>query len=141
MNHNARVQRWLAFLTAFNYTFEYRKDSPNGDADLLFRLPKPAMEHDRSGLKSLKPVEDGGIYLIRACGLSDMFDVTIDELTARGTANVLVNPYISLWKVPTHHTPGQRVSVMLQAFTSCLQVFGRTQACHELLSPQGQRRR
>ena len=27
------------------------------------------MEHDRNGWTSLTPVEDGGIYLIRACGL------------------------------------------------------------------------
>ena len=38
-NHNARVQRWLEFPTAFGYTLEYRKGSANGNADLVSRLP------------------------------------------------------------------------------------------------------
>ena len=67
--HNARVQRWLEFLTAFDCTLEYRKGSANGNADFLSRLPKPATQHDRTGSSSLTPVEDGGILLIRACGL------------------------------------------------------------------------
>ena len=37
-NHDARVQRWLEFLTAFDYTLEYRKGSANGNADFLSRL-------------------------------------------------------------------------------------------------------
>ena len=48
-NHNARVQRWLEFLTAFDYTLEYRVGSANVIADFLSRLPEPAAEHDRSG--------------------------------------------------------------------------------------------
>ena len=28
-DHNARVQRWLEFLTAFDYTLEYCKGSAN----------------------------------------------------------------------------------------------------------------
>ena len=68
-DHNARVQRWLEFLTAFDYTLEYRKGSANGNADFLSRLPEPATEHDRSGSTRLTPVDDDGIYLIRACGL------------------------------------------------------------------------
>ena len=70
-NHNARVQRWLEFLAAFDYTLESRKGSANGNADLLSRLPEPATEHDRSGLTSVNPVEDGGIYLRRVCGLNN----------------------------------------------------------------------
>ena len=69
-HHNALVQRWLEFLPAFDYTLEYRKRSANGNADFLSRLPEPATEYDRSGSTVLNPVEDGGIYLIRACGLS-----------------------------------------------------------------------
>ena len=67
--HNARVQRWLEFLTAFDYTLEYRKGSANGNADYLSRLPEPATEHDRSASSSLTPVDDDGIFLIQACGL------------------------------------------------------------------------
>ena len=69
-NHNARAQRRLEFLTAFDYTLEYRKGSANGNADFLPRLPEPAMEHDRSGSTSLNPIEDGGTFLMRAFGLS-----------------------------------------------------------------------
>ena len=54
-NHNARVQRWLEFLTAFDYTLEYRKGSANGNADLLSRLPEPATEHNRNGSTKSKP--------------------------------------------------------------------------------------
>ena len=43
--------------------------SPNGNANFLSRLPEPATEHNRKGSTSLTPIEDGGIYLIRACGL------------------------------------------------------------------------
>ena len=33
--HNARVQRWLEFLSAYPYTLEYRKSSANGNANFL----------------------------------------------------------------------------------------------------------
>ena len=66
--HNARVQRWLEFLTALDYTLEYRKGSANGKAVFLSRLPEPDTEHDRTGYSSLISVEDGGIFLIGACG-------------------------------------------------------------------------
>ena len=68
-NHNARVQRWLEFLTAFDYTREYQKGSANGNADFLSRLPQPATENDRNCSTCLTPAKDGGIYLIMACGL------------------------------------------------------------------------
>ena len=68
-NHNARVQRWLEFLTAFDYTLEYRKGSANGNTDFLSRLPEPTREHEHSGATRLNPVEDGGIDFVRACRL------------------------------------------------------------------------
>ena len=46
------------------------KGSANSNADFLSRLPEPGTEPDRSGSTSLHPVEDSGIYLVRACGLS-----------------------------------------------------------------------
>ena len=55
--HNARVQRWLEFRTAFDHTLEYRKGSANPEADFLSRLPEPAAEHDRSGSGSITPVD------------------------------------------------------------------------------------
>ena len=66
-DHNAHVQRWLEFLTSFDYTLKYR--SANGNSDASSRLPEPVTEHDRGGYSSLTPVEDGGIFLTRTCGL------------------------------------------------------------------------
>ena len=72
-DHNARVQRWLEYLTGFDYTLEYGKGSANGNADSLSRLPQPTTEHDRSGSSRLTPVDDEAIYLVRACGLHTPF--------------------------------------------------------------------
>ena len=92
-DHTARVQRWLEFLTAFNYTLEYRKGSPNGNADFLSRMPEPATEHDRNGSTSPTPVKDGLIYLIRACGLhnpsSPIPGVGLDGIMPRTESNAL----------------------------------------------------
>ena len=68
-DHNARVQKWLVILTAFDYTLEYRKGSANGNANFLSRLSEPATEHNRTRSRILIPVEDGGIFLIRVCRL------------------------------------------------------------------------
>ena len=68
-DHNTRVQRWSEFLTALDYTLEYGKGSANGNAVFLSRLLETATEHDRSGSSSRYHVEDGGIFLTRACGL------------------------------------------------------------------------
>ena len=67
-DHNARVQRWLEFLTAFDCTLEYRGGSSEMPI-FCSVLPAPVTEHDRTGSGSLIPVEDGGIFLNRACGL------------------------------------------------------------------------
>ena len=68
-DHNAPVQRWLEFLTAFECTLEYRKGSASGNADFLSRLPEPAKKHNDSESNSVTPVEDGGIFLIHTWGL------------------------------------------------------------------------
>ena len=64
-NHNTRVQKWFEFLTAFDYTLEFRKGSANGNVDFLSRLLQHATDHDRSWSTSLNLVDDGVIYLIR----------------------------------------------------------------------------
>ena len=68
-DHNARVQKWLEYPIAFDYTLEYRKRSANGNADFLSRLPQRATEHDCNGSSGLTPVDDEAIYFVRACGL------------------------------------------------------------------------
>ena len=68
-DHDARVQRWLESLTAFDCTLEDRKGSAKGVADFLSRLPQPAPEHDLRGFSCLTPVDDEAIHLVSACGL------------------------------------------------------------------------
>ena len=67
--HNAQVRRWLEYLTAFDYTLEYRKGSANGNADFLSRLPQLLTAHDRSSFGRLTAIDDSPLYLVRACGL------------------------------------------------------------------------
>ena len=57
------------FLIAFDFTLKHRKGSANGNAIFLSRLPGPAVEHNRSGSSSLTPVDNGGVFFIRAYGL------------------------------------------------------------------------
>ena len=71
-DHNARVQRWLRFLTPLDYTLAYHTyhtGNANGNADFLSRWAEPATEHDRTESSSLTPVIDSGMFLIQACGL------------------------------------------------------------------------
>ena len=71
----------------------YRKGSADGNADFLSRLPESATEHDRLGSSSLTPVEDGGIFLIRACRLrirsSPTLGVSLSGLVPRPEGAVL----------------------------------------------------
>ncbi|CAB1120470.1 unnamed protein product [Ectocarpus sp. CCAP 1310/34] len=60
--HNARVQRWLEFLSNFTYTLEYRKGSANGNADFISRLPLPAREEDKTGPDSIDDDQDSWDY-------------------------------------------------------------------------------
>ncbi|CAB1111208.1 unnamed protein product [Ectocarpus sp. CCAP 1310/34] len=66
--HNARVQRWLEFLSNFTYTLKYRKGSANGNADFLSRLPLPAQDTDKTGPDCIDSVDQAGVFLIWACG-------------------------------------------------------------------------
>ncbi|CAB1103607.1 unnamed protein product [Ectocarpus sp. CCAP 1310/34] len=66
--HNARVQRWLEFLSNFTYTLKYRKGSANGNADFLSRLPLPAQDTDKTAPDCIDGVDQAGVFLIRACG-------------------------------------------------------------------------
>lgn len=39
--HNARVQRWLEFLSTYSYTLEYHKGSANDSADAPASINQP----------------------------------------------------------------------------------------------------
>lgn len=67
--NNAHVQRWLEYITAFDYdSLHLSKGGTIGNAYFLPRLPQPVPEYDRSECGRPMPVDDGVIYLIRACG-------------------------------------------------------------------------
>ena len=65
-----RIQRWMEFLSAYNFRLSYRRGQENANADFLSRLPFPPIADDVSGASALTDPDDLGVYLIRACGLT-----------------------------------------------------------------------
>ena len=65
-----RIQRWMEFLSAYNFRLSYRRGQENANADFLSRLPLPPIADDVSGASALTDPDDLGVYLIRACGLT-----------------------------------------------------------------------
>ena len=63
-----RIQRWMEFLSAYNYRLSYRGGRENANADFLSRLPIPPTTEDISGSSTLMDPDGLGVYLIRACG-------------------------------------------------------------------------
>ena len=62
------IQRWMEFLSAYNYRLSYRRGRDNANADFLSRLPILPTADDISGSSALTDPDDLGVYLIRACG-------------------------------------------------------------------------
>ena len=62
-----RTQRWMEFLSAYNYRLSYRRGRDNANADFRSRLPTPPTVEDISGSRALTDPDDLGAYLIRAC--------------------------------------------------------------------------
>ncbi|CAB1119356.1 unnamed protein product [Ectocarpus sp. CCAP 1310/34] len=93
--HNARVQRWLEFLSNFTYTLKYRKGSANGNADFLSRLPLPAQDTDKTGPDCIDGVDQAGVFLIWACGRnyhsSSTPEVPLDKQPDRRSAAAIRN--------------------------------------------------
>ena len=65
-----RIQRWMEFLSAYNFRLSYRQGQENANADFLSRLPLPPIHEDVSGASALTDPDDLGVYLIRACELT-----------------------------------------------------------------------
>ena len=63
-----RIQRWMEFLSAYNYRLSCRRGRENVNADFLSRFPIPPTAEDISGCFALTDPDDLGVYLIRACG-------------------------------------------------------------------------
>ena len=65
-----RIQRWMEFLSAYDFRLSYRRGQENADADFLSRLPLPPIDEDISGASALTDPDYLGVYLIRACGFT-----------------------------------------------------------------------
>ena len=65
-----RIQRWMEFLSAYNFRLSYRRGQDNANADFLSRLPLPLIAEDISGASALTYPDDLGVYLIHACGIT-----------------------------------------------------------------------
>ena len=65
-----RIQRWMEFLSAYNFRLSYRRGQETANADFLSRLPLPPIEEYISGASALTDPDDLGVYLIRVCGLT-----------------------------------------------------------------------
>ena len=55
-----RVQRWMKFLSAYNFRLSYRRGQENANADFLSRLPLPPITEDISGASALTDPDDLG---------------------------------------------------------------------------------
>ena len=55
-----RIQRWMEFLSAYNYRLSYRRARDNASADFLSRLPIPLTADDISGSSTLTDPDDFG---------------------------------------------------------------------------------
>ena len=62
-----RIQRWMEFLSPYNFRLSYRRGQENANADFLPRLPLPPIAEDISGASALTNPDDLRVYLIRAC--------------------------------------------------------------------------
>ena len=62
-----RIQRWMEFLSDYNYRLSYRRGRGNTNANFLSRLPLPPTVEDISNSSALSDPDDLGVYVIRAC--------------------------------------------------------------------------
>ena len=65
-----RIQRWMKFLSAYNFRLSYRRGQDNANGDFLSRLSLPPIAEDISGASALTDPDGLGVYLIRACGFT-----------------------------------------------------------------------
>ena len=87
------IQRWMEFISAYNFRLSYRRGQENANADFLSRLSLPPIEEDISGASALTDLDDLGVYLIRACG----FITRSCPVPDVGLGELAPSPY---------HTPG-----------------------------------
>ena len=84
-----RIQRWMEFLSVYNFRLSYGREQENADADFLSHLPLPPIEEDISGASTLTDPDDLGVYLIRACG----FTTSACPVAGVGLGGLASSPY------------------------------------------------
>ena len=95
---NARVQRWMEFLTAYNYRIIHEKGAAHGNAEMLSRLCQPATQADYQGSCSITNPEDHAVFFVGASGVwlrsipPSAFNVFIDARQRLGVGGLLSAP-------------------------------------------------
>ena len=84
-----RIQRWMEFLSAYDFRLLYRRGQENANADFLSRLRLPPIEEDTSDASALTDPDDLGVYLIRACG----FTIPSCPVPGVGLCRLAPSPY------------------------------------------------
>lgn len=90
-NDNARVQRWLEYLTAFDHTLDYRTGASNDNAGWFLRLSQPANYHERTVPTSLNSLNEAASSssihaLARPMLFQSLASVWVDENVGFGWA-------------------------------------------------------
>ena len=62
-----RIERWMEFISVYNYHLSYRRGRDNANADILSRLLILPTTEDISGSSALTDPDGLGVYLMRAC--------------------------------------------------------------------------
>ena len=65
-----RIQRWMEFISAYNFRLSYRRGQEKANDDFLSRLALSPIAEDISGVSALTDPDDLDVYLIRACGFT-----------------------------------------------------------------------
>ena len=89
-----RIQRWMEFLSDYNYRLSNRRGRGNTNANFLSRLPLPPTVEDISDSSALSDPDGLGVYVIRAC---DYIAPPCPPKRWPGWAGPLVVPYPLYW--------------------------------------------
>ena len=89
-----RIQRWMEFLSDYNYRLSYRRERGNTNANFLSRLPLPPTVENISDSSALSDPDDLGVYVIRAC---DYIAPPCSPRRWPGSAGLFVLPYPIYW--------------------------------------------
>ena len=87
------IQRWMEFLSAYNYRLSYKRGRDNTNTDFPFRLLIPPTAEDITGSSALTDPDDLGVYLILcACGYTTPSCPIPDVGLSGLTPSTYINP-------------------------------------------------